>query len=141
MKVKIEIVFVFIIFICIVILELLTNYVSEKSVNAISEEVNQVIERLEYARKLKKDGILDDNTKSDLKIKIENLKKNWEKEEEKLSIFAEHDELEKVTKCIIVLEENSKNEEYESALEDGIEFIYWLNHFKDKDKLAWKNIF
>ena len=79
--------------------------------------------------------------KGDIEKKIGKLKENWLKKQDKLSYFSEHDELEKVSRCLITLEENVKNEEYEIALEDGSEFMYWLNHIKEKDKLELKNIF
>ena len=69
------------------------------------------------------------------------MKKIWSKEEDKLSMFAEHNELEKVTTSLVLLEENIENGQFNEALANGKEFLYKLNHIKEKDNLELKNIF
>ena len=69
------------------------------------------------------------------------LKEKWFKAEKKLSFFAEHDELEKISYAITILEENAKNNEYNDALENIVEANYWLEHVKEKDSFKLKNIF
>ena len=71
---------------------------------------------------------------------IHQLKKDWFDYEKRLSCYIEHNELEKVTSSMILLEENAKNHEYNQALANSKEFIFWLEHFKEKDELIWKNI-
>lgn len=141
MKLKKEFFLVTFIVIFIVFLEIVTNYISKNSVDKIYKQVTSINEELENANVKKENGDLERTEKEKLDEKIENLKKDWFDEQDKLSFFFEHDELEKVSKCIIVLEENAKNEEYTDSLEDGKEFIYWLNHFKEKDSMELKNIF
>lgn len=141
MKLKKEFILASCIIIFIFSLEIITNYISNKSVEKISKGMNEILEYLMQNNNLNIQGKLSDEKKYMLNEKIGILKNEWIKEQNKLSMFAEHDELEKVTKCIIVLEENVKNEEYTSALEDGREFLYWLEHFKDKDKIEIKTIF
>lgn len=103
--------------------------------------MNIIISKIETVNYLDKIGKLERNQKEDVLKKIENLENVWQDNQNKLSYFIEHDELEKVTKCLIVLEENFENEEYANSLEDCKEFIYWLEHFKEKDSLKLKNIF
>ena len=122
----------------IIILEIVTNKITEKSVIRIEGMIKKVNLLLNEGTNISE---IDFNYKNQLEKEIENLKKEWFIEQDKLSIFSEHDELEKVTRCLITLEENAKNEEYKIALEDGSEFLYWLNHIKEKDKLELKNIF
>lgn len=141
MNLKKEFLLIFFVILFIVILEILTNCISKKSVDMIYEKVSSVNSSLEEVNVKKENNILDKKEKENLQDKIKNLKKDWLEEQDKLSYFFEHDELEKVTKCIVVLEENARNEEYTNALEDGKEFIYWLDHFKEKDSLKFKNIF
>ncbi len=106
----------------------------------IEEKMNLIISMLENVKQLEgKEEI--EKKREELLNEIETLKNYWTDKQDKLSFFIEHNELEKVTKCLVVLEENYKNEEYADALKDGKEFIYWLNHFKDKDTLNLKNIF
>lgn len=141
MNLKKEFLLIFFVILFIVILEILTNCISKKSVDMIYEKVSSVNSYLEDVNVKKENNILDKKEKEDLQDKIKSLKKDWLEEQDRLSYFFEHDELEKVTKCIVVLEENARNEEYTNALEDGKEFIYWLDHFKEKDSLKFKNIF
>lgn len=141
MRLKKEFLLVFFIISFIIILELITNHFSKESVDKIYKEITSVNSNLEENNLKKENNTLEKSEIKALEEKIKKLKKDWLIEQNKLSAFFEHDELEKVTKCIIVLEENAKNEEYTDALEDGKEFIYWLNHFKEKDTMELKNIF
>ncbi len=140
MKFKKEIILLISIIIGIGILEITITYFSKESVNTISHKIDYVKNNLYKIAEMKKNNNLDDNTKEQLIKEVEDLKNYWYEEEKKLSMFAEHDELEKVTKAIVVLEENTKNEEYEIALENASEFEYWLNHFAEKERLNLKNI-
>lgn len=141
MKLKKEIFLIIGISVFIIILELVTNLITEESVKKIEEEITEINVALREIKDMEQENDEYNIFKKELEIKIGNLKKDWFLEEDKLSIFSEHNELEKVSKCLIGLEENTKNEEYEIALEDGSEFIYWLNHINEKDKLELKNIF
>lgn len=141
MKLKKEFFLVFFILSFIIILELITNYISQNTVDKIYEKMNKINLSLEEINIKKENNTLNKKEQNLILEKIDKLKKEWLAEENKLSLFFEHDELEKVTKCMIVLEENVKNEEYTIALEDGKEFIYWLYHFKEKDSMKFKNIF
>lgn len=107
----------------------------------IEKKINLVNLKLEEAKDLYENDKLETSSEEELKGKIENLKVDWYTAQNKLAFFVEHDELEKVSECLVVLEENSKNKEYTNALEAGKEFIYWLNHFREKDSLKLKNIF
>lgn len=107
----------------------------------VEEKINSVNLKLEEINDLYKSNKLKESNEEELNKEIETLKTNWFKAQDKLAFFIEHDELEKVSKCLVVLEENCKNKEFTDALEDGNEFIYWLNHFREKDSLKLKNIF
>ena len=141
MKLKKEIILIIGISIFIIFLEIITNLITEESVKKIEEEIMEINVALREIKNMEQGNDEYNNFKKELEKKIENLKKDWFLKQDKLSVFSEHNELEKVSKCLIGLEENTKNEEYEIALEDGSEFIYWLNHIKEKDKLELKNIF
>lgn len=141
MKLKKEIILIIGISVFIIILELATNMITEKCVKNIEGEFGEINLRLTNIKNMEKETSEYSRYKKELEEEIEKLKKDWFLKQDKLSIFSEHNELEKVSKCLITLEENVKNEEYEIALEDGSEFCYWLNHIKEKDKLELKNIF
>lgn len=141
MKLKKEIILIIGISIFIIVLELVTNFITEESTKFIEEEIKEINSALSNIKSMNKDVQEYKECKNDVEKRIGKLKKEWSIKQDKLSYFSEHDELEKVSKCLITLEENVKNEEYEIALEDGSEFCYWLNHIKEKDKLELKNIF
>lgn len=138
---KKEFFLIIIILIIIIVLEIVTNYISKNSVDKTYKEIVIVNKKLEDANIKKENSVFEKVEKEELDKEIKKLKNTWFKEQDKLSFFFEHDELEKVSKCVIVLEENARNEEYTDALEDGKEFIYWLDHFKEKDSMKLKNIF
>ena len=141
MKLKKEIFLIIGISIFIIFLEIITNLITEESIKFIGEEIEEINFSLSKIKDMNFEGEEYKEFKGDIEKKIGKLKENWLKKQDKLSYFSEHDELEKVSRCLITLEENVKNEEYEIALEDGSEFMYWLNHIKEKDKLELKNIF
>ncbi len=138
MKFKKEILLIIIIILGIGILEFITSFCSQKSVNKISEKITSVQNKLYEITEAKEN--FNKETKDNLMKEIENLKNDWYSEEGKLAMFVEHNELEKITKAVVVLEENAKNEEFEVSLENACEFKYWLNHFAEKEKLKFKNI-
>ena len=100
---------------------------------------NFIKETEEYLGNLKHALIEEDYDRS--KDKSEILKKKWNEIEGKLAYFIEHDELEKISSQIAIMNENTNNKEYKLALEDNIETKYLLEHVKDKLKLTIKNIF
>lgn len=75
------------------------------------------------------------------KKEAESLNRNWENTENTLSFFIEHEEVEKISLKIAIIEENTKNEEFESALEDIAETKHLLKHIESKYNLTLKNLF
>lgn len=84
---------------------------------------------------------LDEKNIEESKKAADILNKKWVEYEKTLSFFIEHDEIEKVSGKVKIVKENTKNEEYETALEDVAETKYLLEHIKDKYNFTWKNIF
>lgn len=140
MRFKKEIILIIIIIIGIVVLEIFTNYISSRTVEKVSSELDTIYEKITDSIELKENNELSGEYRNDLQNKIKVFKDTWYEEQDKLSMFFEHDELEKVTRSLVVFEENSKNEEYETALENIAEFRYWLYHFEEKEKMKIKNI-
>lgn len=141
MKLKKEFFLIIGILTFIIVLEIITNLITEKSIGKIEKQINEINSDISKIAYMSIENEEYENYKIELENKIEKLKSSWFEEQDKLSVFSEHNELEKVSKCLIVLEENTRNKEFEIALGDGKEFVYWLNHIKEKDKLELKNIF
>lgn len=141
MKLKKELILIIIILISIVILDFVTNYISEKSVKEIMSKLDEIAILIETAKYQNNQNKLSSEIEKNLEEKVSSLKNEWNDKQNKLSMFVEHDELEKVAISINLLEENIKNLELVNAQEDEAEVKYWLNHFKEKEKLNLKNIF
>ncbi len=151
-KIKREIWLLIIILIIIIALELITNFIANRSIDSILGKLSELKENLQNVEK-NEELTLSLENKNELELEevdkeidgiiedIGNLKNDWFKEEKKLSFFAEHDELEKISYAITILEENAINNEYNNALENLVEAKYWLEHVKEKDSFRLKNIF
>ncbi len=140
MKLKKEIILIIIIIIGIIILEIFTDFISKRAIEKVSSELDVIYDKISEAIELKKSNELNSEYKNDMQDKIKVFRDTWYEEQEILSMLFEHDELEKVTKSLVVFEENSKNEEYEISLENIAEFRYWLYHFREKEKMKLKNL-
>lgn len=83
------------------------------------------------------------NEKKELEAQDEfyQLKKKWEGVSEQLALFVEHNELEKVSKNIIIIESNFENDETKKTLENIAELKFMLDHIEEKNKLKLKNMF
>lgn len=134
MRFRKEYLIVFFILLFIISVELVTYIFSERTVGLIEEKTEAIILKMKQANK--NDNISDDEINKDIGM----LKETWINKQDKLSKYVEHDELEKATNTLIILEENASNGEYTQALANGKEFEYWLEHFKEKSKLLIKNI-
>lgn len=69
------------------------------------------------------------------------IRETWEKDTDKFGYFMDHEELEKLTLKIMIVDENLKNDDYERAIEDSIEVKFLLEHIKEKLKLRLSNVF
>lgn len=69
------------------------------------------------------------------------LKEKWEEECEKLSLFVEHNELEKVGNDIVIIESNFSQNESDELFENIADLKYMLSHIEEKNQLKLKNIF
>ena len=77
----------------------------------------------------------------ELNSKIENLKNNWDKANDLLALYIEHEELDKAETEIITIKSCIETEEYEDALQSIDRAIYQINHIEEKNRLKLKNIF
>lgn len=117
------------IFIIIIGLDLLLYFKTDKLIDEMQIELANL------------EKIIESENIDKSKTEAEKVREKWKNRENVLSFFIEHEEVEKVSLKIAVIEENSKNEEYVSALEDIAETKFLLEHIQDKYNLTWKNIF
>lgn len=117
------------IIIFIVLLDLLLYFRTDKLIESTQNDLSRL------------EKVIDKKDESSIEKEAKDLINNWKNRENILSYFIEHEEVEKVSLKIAVIEENSKNEEYNVALEDIAETKYLLEHIQDKYNLTLKNIF
>lgn len=76
-----------------------------------------------------------------MKENIEKVMDEWDKNKSKLSVYIEHDELEKVELYMVEVNTDIGTKEYNMALESLESCSFIIEHIKDKYKLSLKNIF
>ena len=76
-----------------------------------------------------------------MKENMEKVKETWNKEKNTLSLYVEHDELEKVEMYMTNVNTNIEIKEYNRAIEALDTCTFIIEHIKDKYKLEITNIF
>lgn len=121
-----EYVIIFLIIVFVVLIEIITDSITHKSINDINDSIKEVEYSLET---------------EEATTKINDLCSSWKKECDKLSFFMEHDELEKVGVLVDNVKSDIENENNENVNQELDEIKFLLEHVKDKQKLQLKNIF
>ena len=99
------------------------------------------------ATKWMKDGVISienkvkENQESEAQEEFYDLQGKWKEKTERLALFVEHNELEKVTNDIALIEINFETDETEDILENIADLKFMLEHIEEKNQLKWKNIF
>ncbi len=123
-----ETIIIIIIIILIVIGDIIMQKYTDKTVTEISKELYFL-----------KDYIVQN--KEEMNRKIKAVEKVWEKHNETLAYYIEHDELEKVGTEISKAKADIEMKNYEMAVENLERCIFVLKHIKDKNSLKIVNIF
>lgn len=84
---------------------------------------------------------INENKEDEAQEEFYKLEEHWKEETEKLSLFVEHNELEKVSSEIVVIEANFETDEADKVLENIAELRFLLEHIEEKNQLKLKNIF
>lgn len=84
---------------------------------------------------------LEENRETEAQNEFLDLKGKWEGEQEKLAFFVEHEELEKVSNDIVIIESNFKQNESDEIDENITDLKFMLDHIEEKNQLNLKNIF
>ena len=120
-----------IVIICVLIVNIITQKYTEKSIEIMDEKLEIIKQSL-----------------SDEDIEYEKVKEQmneamyvWRERYEVLAYFIEHDELEKVETELTSLDAHICTQEYKEGVTELEKSIFILNHIKDKSKLDIKNIF
>lgn len=123
-----------IIIVCIVVIAIIIlNIITSKNTSSIMDE------EIAYLG-LVREGI-EVESEEQMKENIEKVKETWNKEKKILSLYIEHDELEKVEMYVTNVNTNIEIKEYNRAIEALDTCTFIINHIKDKYKLSIVNIF
>ena len=126
-----EAIITILIILAIIIGEWLTQSYSKKTLSGVQDSLREL-----------KDGILSsENEVSELIDKTNQIYDKWEEDNQLLSYYLEHDELEKVNTQFVLVKGYLETDDPQNALPDIEEGIYILEHIKEKEKLSIKNIF
>jgi len=124
-----EIIIVSIVVIGIVILNIITS----KNTNCVMDEVTAYLSLI-------REGI-EVEAEEQMKENMEKVKETWNKEKKTLSLYIEHDELEKVEMYMTNISTNIEIREYNRAMEALDTCTFIIDHIKDKYELSITNIF
>lgn len=123
----------YIVIIVILIIVFLTEYITNKNLDDSIKWMSDGIASVE-------NKIVEDNTE-EAKNEFKDLKNKWKEESDKLALFVEHNELEKISNDIVIIESNLESDETDKILENIDELQFMLEHIQEKNKLKLKNIF
>lgn len=126
-----EIVISIIIVISIFILNNVTENYTKDSLEIMIKNFSEIKEEL----------FKEEKSTEILSKKLENLMDDWNKRNEELAYYIEHDELEKVETEIALIEGQSESELYDEICPELEKCIFILEHIEDKTALNIKNIF
>lgn len=115
----------------VIIVNIITQSYTNKSVEIMDEKLEALKEKLEQ----------EEIEQKVVQEEMEKLMKDWKERYEKLAYYIEHDELEKVETELTSLQANIEIEEYEQGVPDLEKGIFILNHIKEKFKINIRNIF
>lgn len=135
---KKEICVVCIIFILIVIINIISQKYLSKSVDETKKQLDQLSLISEQYLNSKENSTINDNP--DIKEQIKNTNDEWNKYKKNLSLYIEHDELEKVDTSIVLLDSFINVEDYEEAIPEIKECMYILDHIREKQKINISNL-
>ena len=122
--------------ICIVILIiiLIGNYVTQKftkdSVQVLSDDLGWIKEQL----------LQQQVGNDDFEENLKKVQDDWEKRQDKLAFYIEHNELEKIATSFTAMKSYIITEEYDEFVNEVDKCIFLLKHIEDKYVLSLQNI-
>ena len=128
----------------VIFLVILLDFITE---NYTSKVVKEMLQNLNKLNQSIENGYVDNELLVD-KIEKENIKeiskkvlKKWRNRENTLLFYIEHDEIEKVSDKINLLNKQIEIENYTDAISSINEVKFLLDHITEKQCLTWKNLF
>ncbi|MCI8486464.1 MAG: DUF4363 family protein [Clostridia bacterium] len=125
-----EIIIIVLIVILIFGLNIITQNYTESTAKIMQESLDEIRQDLENNKESKT-----------IQEKINKLNGEWEKRNDNLAYYLEHDELEKIESELTALNSNILTQDYEQGRENLDRCYFLLEHVKDKETVSLSNIF
>ncbi len=142
-RMKKEISISLIIIIIVVIADILTSNITDKKISDMNNDLDNMREKIVFVKNLNEEDIEKNNnsTYNELILDVKNIKRKWEDNNNILSYYIEHNELEKVGTEISTLYNYSESNNFEQALDSISRLEFILDHISKKYDFELNNFF
>lgn len=142
-RMKKEISISLIIIIIVVIADILTSNITDKKISDMNNDLDNMREKIVFVKNLNEKDIEKNNnsTYNELILDVKNIKRKWEDNNNILSYYIEHNELEKVGTEISTLYNYSESNNFEQALDSISRLEFILDHISKKYDFELNNFF
>lgn len=82
-----------------------------------------------------------ENEEEEAQNEFYELEQRWKEEQEMLALFVEHNELEKISGDIVLIQSNFDTNDTDELFQNIADLKFMLEHIEEKNKLKLKNIF
>ena len=132
-----------IIIIIVVIADILTSNITDKKISDMNNDLDNMREIIVFVKNLNEKDIEKNNnsTYNELILDVKNIKRKWEDNNNILSYYIEHNELEKVGTEISTLYNYSESNNFEQALDSISRLEFILDHISKKYDFELNNFF
>ena len=135
-----KILIIIIVIFFVISLDFMTENYTNKVVNEVNQELEIVNKKIEEGY-VDNEFVLGKNIEKDIRKISKKVLEKWRKQDNILSFYIEHDELEKVSDKINLLNKQIEISNYTDAISSINEIEFLLKHITEKQSLTWKNIF
>ena len=111
------------------VIENITSKSLEESINWMSNGITSI------------ENKMNENKEYEAQKEFYELEEKWNGNIDTLALFVEHNELEKISNDVVIIESNFETNEKEKVMENIAELKFMLSHIGEKNKLKLKNIF
>ena len=123
----------YLIVLMILVVIFLIDFMTNKSLGKSTEWMRNGIESVE--KKLK------EQNQEEAKNEFYELEGRWKDEVSRLALFVEHNELEKISGDIVLIESNFDTGDTDELFQNISDLKFMLEHIEEKNQLKWKNLF
>ncbi len=131
---------VFVVIFLVIFLDFITENYTNKVVSEVNRELKDINNKIEKGY-VDNEFILGENAENDIRKMSKKVLDKWRKQDNILSFYIEHDEIEKVSDKINLLNKQIDIENFTDAISSINEAKFLLKHITEKQSLTWKNIF